>query len=69
MNTKWATIAQTNGAQAATNARKQVFGSGHVGGANFLMCDGSVHFVTSNIALVTFVRLSVPNDTHPVELP
>jgi prepilin-type N-terminal cleavage/methylation domain-containing protein/prepilin-type processing-associated H-X9-DG protein len=47
--------------------RKQVFGSGHPGGgANFLLCDGSVHFVSNNIALVTYVRFSVRADGHPV---
>jgi prepilin-type N-terminal cleavage/methylation domain-containing protein/prepilin-type processing-associated H-X9-DG protein len=51
------------------NERKQVFGSGHTGGANFLLCDGSVHFVSNDIALVTYVRLSVRNDGHPVSLP
>jgi prepilin-type N-terminal cleavage/methylation domain-containing protein/prepilin-type processing-associated H-X9-DG protein len=51
------------------NERKQVFGSGHTGGANFLMCDGSVHFVANGIALVTYVRLSVRSDGHPVALP
>jgi prepilin-type N-terminal cleavage/methylation domain-containing protein/prepilin-type processing-associated H-X9-DG protein len=47
---------------ANVNERKQVFGSGHTGGANFLLCDGSVHFVTDGISIVTYVRLSVRND-------
>jgi prepilin-type N-terminal cleavage/methylation domain-containing protein/prepilin-type processing-associated H-X9-DG protein len=51
------------------NERKQVFGSGHTNGANFVMCDGSVLFINNSIALVTYVRLAVRNDGHYVELP
>ncbi len=53
------------------DARKCNFGSGHFGGANFLLCDGSVHFVSSgNLSgIVVYQRLSVPNDGNPVSLP
>jgi type II secretory pathway pseudopilin PulG len=63
LNTKIAQMARIN-LTDATNARKQIFGSGHFNGANFLLCDGSVHFVANGISIVTYVRLSVPNDGH-----
>jgi prepilin-type N-terminal cleavage/methylation domain-containing protein/prepilin-type processing-associated H-X9-DG protein len=52
------------------DARKCNFGSGHPGGANFVLCDGSVRFFSdSAVNIVTLQRLSVPNDGHPVTLP
>jgi prepilin-type processing-associated H-X9-DG protein len=67
-DTNWP-INSTYAQIANVNERKQVFGSGHTGGANFLMCDGSVHFVSQAISIVTYVRLSVRNDGHVVGLP
>jgi prepilin-type processing-associated H-X9-DG protein len=53
------------------DARKCNFGSGHPGGANFVMCDGSVHFLslTTLSSIVTYQRLSVPNDGNVASLP
>jgi prepilin-type processing-associated H-X9-DG protein len=55
--------------QTGTNARRVTFGSAHTGGANFVLCDGSVTFIRSSIDIVTYQRLSVPNDGNPVTIP
>ena len=51
-------------------ARLTNFGSGHPGGANFVLCDGAVRFLASDsIGIVTLQRLSVPTDGNPVTFP
>lgn len=42
------------------------FGSNHIGGAHFLMGDGSVHFISENIDLSTYQTLGVIADGLPV---
>jgi prepilin-type N-terminal cleavage/methylation domain-containing protein/prepilin-type processing-associated H-X9-DG protein len=57
-------------AAIGNQARLTNFGSGHTGGANFVLCDGSVRFFSEGaIGIVTLQRLSVPNDGNPVTLP
>jgi prepilin-type N-terminal cleavage/methylation domain-containing protein/prepilin-type processing-associated H-X9-DG protein len=66
-DTRWPI--NSTAATIGTQARLTNFGSGHTGGANFVMCDGSVHFVSADLSIVTLQRLSVPNDGNPVTLP
>jgi len=40
-------------------------GSKHAGGANFAMCDGSVHFIKQSIDLYTYQRLGMRSDGFP----
>ncbi len=40
------------------NIRMSAFGSGHPGGANFCLCDGSVTYVQDTIDLITYQALS-----------
>jgi prepilin-type N-terminal cleavage/methylation domain-containing protein len=46
--------------------RRSVFGSGHTGGANFSLTDGSVKFVTNDIAPATYAALGTRAGGEPV---
>jgi prepilin-type N-terminal cleavage/methylation domain-containing protein/prepilin-type processing-associated H-X9-DG protein len=61
----------SSAAAIGNDARLNNFGSGHGGGANFVMCDGTVRFVTliEVNGIITLQRLTVPNDGNPVALP
>ena len=52
----------TRPADPETCCRKQWgFGSWHTGGANFLFCDGSVHFLNDGMPFATFQALNSIN--------
>jgi prepilin-type N-terminal cleavage/methylation domain-containing protein/prepilin-type processing-associated H-X9-DG protein len=45
------------------------FGSWHTGGANFVFCDGAVHFLTDGMAFSTFQALNSINGGEAVAVP
>jgi prepilin-type N-terminal cleavage/methylation domain-containing protein len=66
-DTKW----PLNSAATTTgnNNRRTNFGSNHITGANFVLCDGSVHFVVNGMDFATYQALSIPNDGMIASLP
>jgi prepilin-type N-terminal cleavage/methylation domain-containing protein/prepilin-type processing-associated H-X9-DG protein len=52
-----------------TPGRMENFASRHPGGANFLLGDGSVRFISETIHSTTYVNLGVRNDGNVVSLP
>jgi prepilin-type processing-associated H-X9-DG protein len=51
-------VSGTDPTSCACDARTVNFSSNHKGGVNFAYCDGSVHFVSDTISLVTLRALS-----------
>jgi prepilin-type processing-associated H-X9-DG protein len=45
------------------------FGSWHTGGANFVFCDGSVHFLSDNITYEVLWNLATYSGGEPVSVP
>ena len=45
------------------------YSSNHTGGANFVLADGSVHFIAQNIDRKIYAQLGCRNDNQPVSLP
>jgi prepilin-type processing-associated H-X9-DG protein len=66
MNTPLSQMASCG--SGALDCRMTNFGSNHVNGMNFLLCDGSVQYLTNTITIVTWQRASDPNDGHPITL-
>ncbi|HLW67659.1 MAG TPA: DUF1559 domain-containing protein [Gemmataceae bacterium] len=52
-----------------TDPRICAFGSGHTGGANFGLCDGSVRFIPDSTDLATLQALCTRNGGEPVTVP
>ena len=57
-------VAVTCGSHVSNNFR-----SDHSGGCNFLFADGSVHFLTDDISMLTYQQLSTAMGNEVVELP
>lgn len=51
-----------------TNAPAQGFKSRHTGGANFALCDGSVHYLTEEFDYMAYQRLGDRADGEPVSI-
>lgn len=52
---------------ASVNDRMSAFGSGHVGGANFALADGSVRFLTESINMELYQSLSTKRGRETLE--
>jgi len=68
MNRNTLIYSSTGGASVMTSTDCN-FGSDHVGGAQFLFADGSVHFISENINLQLYQRLSQRADGNTVNFP
>lgn len=56
----------SSGGYQCTDDRLQTWGSGHPGGANFVLADGSTRFITDSIAPDLLVALSTRNGAETV---
>ena len=60
------TIMTINIHQTQPSLGYKAYGSQHTGGAQFLFCDGSVHFLSQNINGNTYFNLGIRNDGNVV---
>jgi prepilin-type N-terminal cleavage/methylation domain-containing protein/prepilin-type processing-associated H-X9-DG protein len=63
----WSVPAGSTG-YGPTDMRAAVYGSNHTSGANFVFCDGSVHFLPSSTPLTLLQALSQRQNTTPVSV-
>lgn len=59
----WSGRPEINDANSVTS---HTFGSRHPGGCHFLMADGSVHFLSENMDIITFRNLGIRDDGEVV---
>ena len=70
----WAAVQSKNiryplGSKLDSNFNDVSLGSEHPGGANFLFCDASVHFIPDTVNWSTYKCLASRNGSEPTELP
>ena len=59
-------IAGSGATQDTLTYQSRVFGSFHQGGTQFLLADGSVHFIADTINLSAYQQLGTRSDGLPV---